>query len=266
MKFKKNIANWANKPIRKKYESLIANIWGSMIILFNSIKVKNRVTYFLFSPDSQFYFKAYPEFDELFNKFIKGNRMNNCGDISRLWFYILNIKQVLSDGIEGDFAELGVWKGNTASILAYYASLHNKKVFLFDTYSGFDLKDLSGIDSNKSIDFNNTSIDLVKQVIGQQVNVCKFIKGRFPESLIGPIISKKYSLVSLDCDLYEPMKAGLEFFYPLMPKGGVILLHDYSSKFWDGSKKAIDEFCKSNNEYLVLLPDKSGSACLRKSQ
>jgi hypothetical protein len=72
--------------------------------------------------------------------------------------------------------------------------------------------------------------------------------------------------VSLDCDLYEPMKAGLEFFYPRMTRGGIFLLHDYSSFSWNGAKKAIDEFCGQSGEFIVLMPDKSGSAFLRKAR
>jgi len=62
------------------------------------------------------------------------------------------------------------------------------------------------------------------------------------------------------------MKAGLEFFYPRMSRGGILMLHDYSSLFWDGAKKAIDESCNKNGEYVVLMPDKSGSAFIRKSK
>ncbi len=51
-----------------------------------------------------------------------------------------------------------------------------------------------------------------------------------------------------------------------MSKGGLLLLHDYSSLYWNGSKKAIDEFCKVNREYVILMPDKSGSAFIRKSK
>ena len=41
--------------------------------------------------------------------------------------------------------------------------------------------------------------------------------------------------------------------------------HDYSSMYWPGSKRAIDEPCKASGEHIVLMPDKSGSALLRKS-
>ncbi len=51
-----------------------------------------------------------------------------------------------------------------------------------------------------------------------------------------------------------------------MPVGGLFLLHDYSSKHWAGAKLAIDEFCKASGEYVICMPDKSGSAFLRKTK
>ena len=138
-------------------------------------------------------------------------------------------------------------------------------MYLFDTFSGFDEKDFKGLDSEQVKSFTDTSIDLVKENIGENIKYCSFEVGYFPDSIKEEHKNKIYSIVSLDCDLYEPMKAGLDFFYKRMPKGGLLMLHDYSSNFWEGSKKAIDEFCIENNECVILMPDKSGSVLIRKS-
>ena len=219
-----------------------------------------------YHPDAYYAFKAYPEFDELFKKFTSHNVINNGGDITRLWSIILNCKQVLDEGIQGDFAELGVWRGNTAAILAKFAASAKRSVLLFDTFEGFTKKDLTGIDAEKEMAFNNTSIELVKKVIGENDTNCIYVKGFFPGTLTDDHKAKKFSIVSLDCDLYAPTKAGLEFFYARMPKGGIFFLHDYSSLHWNGSKLAIDEFCKDYGENVILMPDKSGSAFFRKSK
>ncbi|MEO0047063.1 MAG: hypothetical protein RLZZ410_22 [Pseudomonadota bacterium] len=219
-----------------------------------------------YQPDSQSHFHSHPEFNVLLDRFIENNKKQNAGDINRLWSFILNIKQVMSEQVKGDFAELGVWRGNTAAVLAYYASLNDKKTYLFDTFQGFNKKDLEGIDANKKMEFGDTSIELVKNLIGSNSYACEFIKGYFPDSLLDIHKDNIYSVVSLDCDLYEPMRAGLDFFYERMPSGGIFFLHDYSNIHWDGAKKAVDEFCKKNGEYVVLMPDKAGSAFIRKSK
>jgi hypothetical protein len=257
---------WLRKPSKERNKALLRKIKSLPTLSFYLGKTSIRSIFLAYQPDSYSHFEAHPEFQDLLKKFIKFNKGNNSGDVIRLWSFILNIKQILSDNIEGDFAELGVWRGNTAAVLAHYALQANRKVFLFDTFEGFDKKDLNGIDSDKQMAFNNTSLKMVKEVIGDCSESCEFVKGYFPDSISENHKTKSYAVVSLDCDLYEPMRAGLNFFYPLMPPGGIFLLHDYSSLFWDGSKKAVDEFCKENNENVILMPDKSGSAFIRKSK
>jgi len=220
-----------------------------------------------FQPDAFVRFQAHSEFFSLFERFIARNESNNAGDIPRLWALILNLKQILAQGIAGDFAELGVWKGNTASVLAHYAAQSDRKVVLFDTFDGFDRKDLVGKDATHNpAMFKDTSVSLVKEVIGENASVCEFIAGRFPEIIPDECRDRIYAAVSLDCDLYEPIKAGLDFFYPRMPRGGLLFLHDYSSGHWPGAKRAVDEFCARTGEFAILMPDKSGSAFVRKSQ
>ena len=228
-------------------------------------KISPKKLYLQYHPDSYSLAKKYPEFNLLFERFIQQNEKNNLGDINRLWSFIININQIIEERIEGDFAEVGVWRGNTAAVLAYYAVLGKRKVFLFDTFKGFDKRDLKGLDNTKPVEFSDTSVSFVKNVIGENSEACEFIEGYFPESLNNSH-QLRYSIVSLDCDLYEPTKAGLDFFYPLLSRGGILLLHDYSGGYWNGCKKAIDEFCELHKEFVILLPDKSGSAFIRKTQ
>jgi hypothetical protein len=178
---------------------------------------------------------------------------------------ILNIRQLLNEEIDGDFAELGVWKGNSAAILADFAAQSGKRLFLFDTFSGFDPRDLIGIDQVRKVDFTDTSIDYVREVVGHDASTT-YLKGYFPESITAEVSECRFALVHVDCDLYEPMKSALEFFYPRMPKGGMLLLHDYSSGDWAGATKAINEFSKATGEHVCLWADKSGTAMIRKSR
>jgi hypothetical protein len=223
--------------------------------------------YTAYQPDSLVHFQEHPEFFTLVERFITGNSQNNAGDVPRLWALVLNLKQVVGEKIEGDFAELGVWKGNTASVFAHYAAETNRTVFLFDTFDGFAERDLVGIDAQHNAQmFRDTSIGQVKDVIGENSRYCEFIAGRFPDVIPERCKLATYAAVHLDCDLYEPMRAGLDFFYPRMARGGILILHDYSSGHWRGAKKAVDEFCAATGEFPILMPDKSGSAVVRKSR
>ena len=221
--------------------------------------------YAAYLPDSYKDINNKSTFLKLYKMFTNKNRFNNTGDIPRLLLLMQNIQNLIDEGIYGDFAELGVWRGNTAAILAYYARELNKTVFLFDTFNGFDENDLKGIDSNKEKEFTNTSVQVVKNTIGKNCDNCKFIIGHFPDSLKNiNIDNNKFMVVSLDCDLYEPMKAGLEYFYPKMLSGGILFIHDYSSLLWSGTKLAVDEFRDKYNLKIILMPDKSGTIIIRK--
>jgi hypothetical protein len=260
------ISRFLKKPAseRQKLVKIHTQAFLARVFLFKPIFLNLSLAY---QPDSHATFNAHPEFDELFRSFIKHNKLNNSGDIPRLWSFILNVEQIIEENVKGDFAELGVWRGNTASVLAHIASKNNRRVFLFDTFEGFNCNDIKGVDSDKDVtSFSDTSINLVRDVIGKHFECCNVVKGHFPLSLNESHKAERYAVVSLDCDLYEPMKEGLQFFYPRMPKGGILLLHDYSSKQWAGAKLAIDEFCKDSGEFIVLMPDKSGSAVLRKTK
>jgi Macrocin-O-methyltransferase (TylF) len=202
---------------------------------------------------------------DLYRSWIRGDKTGKNGDASRFIGLILNLRQLLAEKIDGDFAELGVWKGNSAAILVTFAAQSGKRLFLFDTFAGFDRRDFIGDDKDETAAFGDTSIDFVREAVGHN-EITTYVKGYFPDSITAEVSERRYALVHLDCDLYAPMKAALEFFYPRMPQGGMLIMHDYSSGLYLGATHAIDEFCKTVGEYPTLWPDKLGTAIIRKSR
>lgn len=196
--------------LRARQKKMVANM--------SILKEKSR-QYFGWMPDSLCNFSNHPEAEELWKLWIHDNQINNCGDFVRFFALILNIKYVLERNIQGEFAELGVYKGNSVAILAHYARLSDRRVYAFDTYEGFDERDLKGIDSKFSRQFADTSLAKVKKLAGEE-NVV-YVKGYFPESVTdNGVGDHTYAFVSLDCDLYEPMYQGLKYFHPRMAVGG----------------------------------------------
>jgi O-methyltransferase len=63
-------------------------------------------------------------------------------------------------------------------------------------------------------------------------------------------------------DLYEPTIAALNYFYPKTNNGGYLLIHDYNS--WSGAREAVDEFFRGKSESPIPMPDKNGSALVKK--
>ena len=214
-------------------------------------------------PDSDRLFGMHPELRDLHAKWIADNP-SNLGDVAKLYALMLNIKQVMAAGVPGHFAELGVFRGNSAAVLAHYARAFDRHTYLFDTFEGFDARDLKGIDAKRRESFEATSLEQVRPLVGD--DHVRFIEGYFPDSLPADLDVETVAVVHVDCDLYEPFKAALAFFYPRLAPGGILILHDYSSGYFPGVKKAVDEFLAGIPEDLVLWPDKGGTAVLRKNR
>jgi hypothetical protein len=186
------------------------------------------------------------------------------GDMSRFYFFCLALDVIAKEGLDGDIAELGVYKGGTAALLAKFARKLGRTAYLFDTFEGFDNADLTGLDAGTPVGFIDTSLEYVRAAVGD--DSVNFIKGRFPETTSEVPENTKFCLVHLDCDLYAPMRDALEFFYQRLVPGGFLIVHDYSSLCWDGPERALDRFLIGKRECVIPLPDSAGSAIIRKSR
>ena len=178
-----------------------------------------------------------------------------------LWF---QIERLNANSVQGAFAELGVHKGETARAIHFMDE--KRKLYLFDTFNGFSSEDLqyeTQKDERFETDmFADTSIEKVKKFISGNDNV-NFIPGLFPASAVG-LENELFAFVNIDADLYAPTIAALNFFYPKMSKGGVLIIHDYNHN-WDGIPKAINEFIQTIPESLIEIADWQGSAMIIKN-
>jgi tetratricopeptide (TPR) repeat protein len=187
------------------------------------------------------------------------------GDSARFWFFCLMLDQLQKEALLGDIAEVGVYKGYTAALLGTIARRLGKTAFLFDTFEGFNEKDLVGIDAGKRANqFSDTSLEAVRQLVGEENT--RFIKGYFPNSAKHIPTESSFCLVHIDCDLYAPIVSSLEYFYPRMVPGGFIIIHDYSSFGWNGAEKAVDDFFADKPESVIPLFDSAGSAVIRRTR
>lgn len=154
-------------------------------------------------------------------------------------------------GIHGCVAECGVFMGEFAREINRV--FPNHKFYLFDTFSGFDARDIAHEGKNEYSElgaghFNITTEELVLSKLPHP-DMCIVRKGYFPETTEG--LDETFCFVNLDFDLYQPTLAGLEYFAPRMVKGGVILVHDYFAAGFRGVKAAVNDFNKAN-EYKVI--------------
>jgi hypothetical protein len=165
-------------------------------------------------------------------------------------FYNLYQLVQRTQNLPGDIAELGVYRGGSAKLICLLKG--DRRLHLFDTFEGMPTV-RADVDRHRAGDFADTSVEGVREYLGTFAGV-EFYPGLFPGSaraLSGA--PTRFSLVHLDVDIYESTKAGLEFFYPRLVAGGMMVSHDYRSRGCPGVRKAFDEFFADKPEPVIEL-------------
>ncbi len=147
----------------------------------------------------------------------------------------------------GDFAEVGVYKGASAKLIA--EAKGDKKLHLFDTFEGLppDSQNDPGVHRENQY---TCSLESVQEYLKNYSNL-HYYKGIFPESTSG-VPEAKYAFAHFDVDLYDGTLACLEYFYPRMNPGGIMLSHDYG--LLSGVEKAFKEFFADKPETIIEQP------------
>lgn len=166
------------------------------------------------------------------------------------WVFSL-AKQCSKNSDSSELAEVGVYQGGSAKLIC--AAKGNKPLHLFDTFEGHP--EVGGIDKpTYHTGQFKVSFRSVRESLAGYENV-HFWKGRFPETS-GAVLNRKFSFVHLDVDLYQSTLDCLEFFYPRMVQGGMILTHDYAEAL--GVRRAFAEFLDDKPERITVITPNQG--------
>ncbi len=186
-------------------------------------------------------------------------RTAECGSNIKIIFKL--IKSVAH--LPGDMAECGVYQGATFVSEALYLKQHkiSKALWGCDSFEGFDEAVLSEIalggshDPHKKIGgFSETSPEAIQELLGRLGidDRVHLLKGYFKDTL-PRLKDRSFCFVHLDCDLYDSYKTCLNFFYPRLVPGGIILLDEYNDPPWPGCNKAVDEVLNGKPEKLIEI-------------
>jgi O-methyltransferase len=163
-------------------------------------------------------------------------------------FLVYSLVRSVRD-MDGHLAEVGVYEGSTAKMICEQKG--SKQVHLFDTFEGLPQ---GATDKEKRLypkPAYRCSLESVQKYLSEYDNVT-FHKGYFPDSAADLDPELKFSFVHMDVDLYESTRACLEFFYPRMLPGGIMLSHDYS--ILTSVERAFTEFFADKRENIIELP------------
>jgi O-methyltransferase len=155
--------------------------------------------------------------------------------------------------VPGDIAEVGVFRGASAKLIC--AVKENRPLHLFDTFEGLPDLTVADTESPFAAKAYSAQLEAVKRYVGPCPQV-EFYQGLFPATA-GPVENRKFSFVHVDVDLYEATRASLEWFYPRLSPGAIVMCHDFH---YPGVKKAVHEALEGKPERPIS--QSSGSHCL----
>jgi hypothetical protein len=153
--------------------------------------------------------------------------------------------------IPGDTAECGVFEGSSSWLICSATRGSGRIHHLFDSFEGLSEPDPAD-GSYWSAGALSASEAVVRRNLAQFQEHLSFHKGwipaRFPD-----VEGKQFAFVHVDVDLFEPTRDSVEFFYPRLSPGGILICDDYGCTTCPGATKAIDEFLADKPESMVDL-------------
>lgn len=159
----------------------------------------------------------------------------------RLYILWQAVKNVAHLGLPA--VEVGAFRGGSAGLIAHAwraAADVDGELHVVDTFEGHLDRQLSDRDLPlQRGKFQQTSYDDVRSYLSTFANV-RVHKGDATQ-LIGEWPERRYALLHLDVDLYEPTRRCLEYFAPRLASGGVIVLDDYGAPTCPGVAQAAGE-------------------------
>ena len=213
--------------------------------------------------------EALKESDKRMGIDIKGGQALDCNPVYYYDYFRYRTFELIADQIldlEGDIAEVGVYKGQFARIINQ--KFPSDKFYLFDTFEGFEEKE-----AKKELESGNCHVEFIKRFketsVEQVLSLlafpenCIVRKGLFPKTTEG--IDTSFKFVSIDVDFEDSIYASIEYFYPRLIKNGFIFIHDYNEQMLKGVKKAVARYEEKHGAMIKIpIADKCGTLIITK--
>lgn len=162
--------------------------------------------------------------------------------------------------VPGDIIECGAARCGTSCFVGTQLKENNinKKVYALDSFQGFDKNELhieraAGLTNAGDDSFTYTSPEYVERKIrglGLESYVVP-IGGWFKETL--PTLCGPFSFAIIDCDLERSIEDCLEYVWPRLSIGGLIMIDDYGDKGYLGSQRAVDRFVRTRGSEIASI-------------
>lgn len=166
-----------------------------------------------------------------------------------LWQLISQTRKV-----DGAIIEIGVWKGGTAGIICKKTEIEglNKKIFLADTFKGV-AKASNRDDLYKGGEHSDTSAKIVNGLLSSKLHLSNFriLEGIFPDETSHMIDDNVFSFCHIDVDTYDSAKDIIDWIWPKLQIGGIVVYDDYGFIGTNGVTRFVNEEALKKDRLVI---------------
>lgn len=192
--------------------------------------------------------------DKDFNSYLASFNETDSLNIDRRWM-VHQLLRLVAD-VSGDTAECGVFQGTTSFLICKaneQSAKFERTHFMFDSFEG-----LSEPHPHDGTNWHKGDLSAGEDIARGLLRGCTnaiVMKGWIP-TRFKEVADRRFAFVHIDVDLYEPTRDALEFFYPRLNPGAILVVDDFGFSTCPGATRAVQE--TSLAELMIALPDGGG--------
>ncbi|HRH95020.1 MAG TPA: TylF/MycF/NovP-related O-methyltransferase [Prosthecobacter sp.] len=191
--------------------------------------------------------------------------------LERRYHLLQSVRHIVKHRIPGSIVECGVWRGGSMMLVAktlMECGDTSRDLYLYDTFEGMSApteadRDFAAKSAASRLQMDAgmkaesgvwaiSGLDEVKRNMastGYPAERIHYVQGKV-EDTIPATVPDQIALLRLDTDWYESTAHELTHLYPRLVGSGVLIIDDYG--YWQGARKAVDEFLAQSPDKLLL--------------
>jgi predicted O-methyltransferase YrrM len=173
----------------------------------------------------------------------------------RIWLLVKFVRQC--EHLGATAAEFGTYRGGVAFMLLGMTDI--ERLYLFDTFAGIPEDNLTDYEVQRKFGghLSDTSPEYVEQLLTRWAPRFELCPGdvfaTLTQTETGPL-----SFVHMDLNAAAPTGFALEYAYPRLVTGGMMVFDDYGWHKYRDQRTVVDDFFSQHLDEVIALPTGQG--------
>ena len=178
----------------------------------------------------------------------------------RHWLIAFSVRFVMSfaESKDYNFVECGVADGMTAFFalreIKRNSKFDNFKMHLYDSWANMKKENLLKSEISNVGRYHNLSLERTMNNLSEFKNDIIYHQGYIPDSFSKLPPPSEIMYLHIDLNSAKPTLDSLNFFFPRLVKGGIIIFDDYGDTSYMDTKNQIDNFLQKKPGILLKSP------------